>query len=300
MAINLNGIFTACVTPFDTDGNIAPQKFAENVARWEQAGLHGYLVLGSTGEFAYVEEKERGELLAAARKAIPSNKTMMVGTGAESTRQTIKYTKQAAELGADCALVVTPVYYTRGKEDAQRKYFLDVAEASPIPILVYNVPPFTAFNLSSESVAKVSEHPNIIGIKDSSGDIGQLADTIRLSEGRFMNRPFAVFTGAARVVYPALTLGACGAILAVANPFGQQFVQIYEAFKRGDTEKAACLQRDIRDAEQKVSAYGIAGQKAALNAMGWYGGDPRLPILPIDAAAKAKVADIVKGVMAQQ
>ncbi|MBI3732319.1 MAG: dihydrodipicolinate synthase family protein, partial [Chloroflexi bacterium] len=120
--MNLNGIFPACVTPFDSHGEVAPKRFAENIAHWEQAGLHGYLVLGSTGEFAYLNESERNRVLEAARAAIPPHKTMMVGTGAESTRTTIHYTKQAAEHGADCALVVTPVYYTRGKEDALRKY----------------------------------------------------------------------------------------------------------------------------------------------------------------------------------
>ena len=293
MAINLNGIFPACVTPFDSDGNVAPKKFAANVARWEEAGLHGYLVLGSTGEFAYLEEAERNQILEGARKAIPSHKTMMVGAGAESTRTTIKYCRQAAQHGADCVLVVTPVYYTRGKEDAQRKFFLDVADASPIPILIYNVPPFTAYNITSEFVAKLSPHQNIIGIKDSSGDVGQLADTVRLSKPGF-----SVFTGSARVVYPALAMGACGAILAAANPLGYQFVRIYEAFKRGDHAQAQKLQRGIRDVEQKVSAFGIAGQKAAMDVLGMEGGDPRLPILPLDDAAKAKVRELVQSVMA--
>jgi 4-hydroxy-2-oxoglutarate aldolase len=293
MTLNLNGVFPACVTPFDNDGNVAPRKFAANVGRWEQAGLHGYLVLGSTGEFAYLDETERNQVLEAARKAIPPHKTMMVGAGAESTRTTIKYTQQAAAAGADCVLVVTPVYYTRGKEDAQRRFFLDVAEASPIPVLIYNVPPFTAYNITSEFVAKLSQHPNIVGIKDSSGDVGQLADTVRLSKPGF-----AAFTGGARVVYPCLTQGACGAVLAAANPLGYYFVQIYEAFKRGDHAAAQRLQRAIREPEQKISAYGIAGQKAAMDALGWDGGDPRLPILPLDDEAKGKVRAIVQNVMA--
>ncbi|MEP7198742.1 MAG: dihydrodipicolinate synthase family protein [Chloroflexota bacterium] len=293
MTLNLNGIFPACVTPFDADGDVAPQKFAANVARWEQAGLHGYLVLGSTGEFAYLDESERARVLEAARQAIPSHKTMMVGAGAESTRTTIKYVKQAASHGADCVLVVTPVYYTRGKEDAQRKFFLDVAEASPIPVLIYNVPPFTAYNLTAEFVAKLSTHPNIVGIKDSSGDVGQLADTVRLSK-----KGFAAFTGGARVVYPCLAIGACGAVLAAANPLGYFFVQIYEAFKRGDYALAQKLQRDIRDAEHKISAFGIAGQKAAMDALGWDGGAPRLPMLPLDDTAKAKVRETMQTMMA--
>src|ERR1051325_7347232 len=192
MAINLNGIFPACVTPFDANGDVSPKKFAANVARWEQFGLHGYLVLGSTGEFAYLEEAERNQILEGARKAIPSHKTMMVGAGAESTRLTIKYCKQAAEHGADCVLVVTPVYYTRGKDEAQRRFFLDVADASPLPVLVYNVPPFTSYNIAPELVAKLSAHPNIVGMKDSAGDVGQLADTVRLAKPGF-----SVFTGGA-------------------------------------------------------------------------------------------------------
>lgn len=289
MTLNLNGIFPACITPFDSDGNVAPQKFAANVARWEQAGLHGYLVLGSTGEFAYLDESERLKMIEGARAAIPSHKTMLVGTGHESTRTTIKYTRQAAELGADAVLVVTPVYYTRGKEEALRRYFLDVAEASPIPIMIYNVPPFTAYNTPAEFVARLSTHPNIVGIKDSAGDVGQIADIVRLAE-----KGFAVFTGGARVVYPALAMGAHGAILAAANPFGHIYVQIYEAFMRGDHESASRLQREGREAESKVSAFGIAGWKAAMDALGWDGGDPRAPILPIDANAKAKIQAVVQ------
>ena len=293
MTINLHGIFPACVTPFDKDGNVAPKKFAANITRWEGAGLHGYLVLGSTGEFTYLDESERNAILVEARKVIPKQKTMMVGAGHETTRTTIKYCKQAAAHGADCVLVVTPVYYTRGKEDAQRRFFLDVAEASPIPVLVYNVPPFTAYNITPEFVAKLSEHPNIIGIKDSAGDAGQIADIIRLSKPGF-----AVFTGGARVVYQSLAVGARGAVLASANPLGYQFVQIYEAFKRGDHAAAARLQQDVRALEAKLATFGIAGWKAAMDAMGWDGGDPRLPILPLDDAGKKKVAEIMQGALA--
>ncbi len=291
MALNLNGIFPACVTPYDADGNVAPKRFAANVARWERAGLHGYLVLGSTGEFQYLDEMERGKILEAARAAIPAGKTMLVGAGHETTRTTIKYCKQAASLGADCVLVVTPVYYTRAKEDAQRKYFLDVADASPVPVLVYNVPGFTAYNISPDFVASVSSHPNIIGMKDSAGDAGQILDTIRLHDPNF-----AVFTGGARIVYQALAVGARGGILAAANPLGYFYVQIYEAFKRGDHTAAAAQQKEIRATEQKLSAFGIAGWKYAMDVLGWDGGDPRLPILPLGDEAKAKVRAIMQTV----
>ncbi len=289
MTLNLQGIYPACVTPFDANGDVAPQRFAANVARWEQVGVHGYLVLGSTGEFAYLDEDERARMIEGARAAIPTHKTMMVGAGHESTRTTIKYTRQAAQLGADCVLVVTPVYYTRNKEDAWRKYFLDVAEASPVPVLIYNVPPFTAANISAGLVAELSRHPNIVGIKDSAADVAQVAEIVRLSEPGF-----AVFTGGARVVYPCLCMGAVGAVLAAANPFGYTYVQIYEAFQRGDHEAALRLQRESRDPEIKVGAYGIAGWKAAMDALGWDGGEPRAPILPIDATARAKIQAVVQ------
>ena len=289
MTLNLHGIIPACVTPFDTDGDVSPKKFAANVARWEQVGVHGYLVLGSTGEFVYLNESERARVIEGTRAAIPSNKPMLVGAGHEATRTTIRYVRQAAELGADAVLVVTPVYYTRGKEDAWRKYFLDVAEASTLPVLIYNVPPFTATNISAALVADLSQHPNIVGIKDSAADVGQIAEIVRLSKPNF-----AVFTGGARVVYPCLCVGAVGAVLAAANPFGYTYVQIYEGFQRGDHEAAQRLQRESRDAESKISAYGIAGWKAALDALGWDGGEPRPPILPVDASARAKIQAIVQ------
>ncbi|MBI5878819.1 MAG: dihydrodipicolinate synthase family protein [Chloroflexi bacterium] len=289
MALNLSGVFPACVTPYDADGNASPKRFAANVARWEKAGLHGYLVLGSTGEFQYMDEAERGKLIEGARAAIPANKTMMVGAGHETTRMTIRYCKQAASLGADCVLVVTPVYYTRGKEDAQRKYYFDVADASPIPVLVYNVPGFTAYNISPEFVASVSGHPNIVGMKDSAGDAGQIFDTIRLTDPNF-----AVFTGNARILYQTLAVGGRGSILAAGNPLGHAYVGIYETFKRGDTASALAQQKEVRAAEQKLSAFGIAGWKYAMDVMGWEGGEPRLPILPLGDEAKAKIRAIME------
>jgi 4-hydroxy-2-oxoglutarate aldolase len=166
-----------------------------------------------------------------------------------------------------------------------------VADASPIPVLVYNVPGFTAYNITPEFVASVCGHKNIIGMKDSAGDAGQILDLVRLTKPGF-----AVFTGGARVVYQALAVGARGAILASGNPFGYQFVQLYEAFRRGDHETACRMQMDIQGVQQKISAFGIAGWKHAMDVMGWDGGDPRLPILPLADDAKAKVRAIVESV----
>jgi len=283
------GIYPACITPFE-NGRIATDKIAHNVARWEQAGVHGYVILGSTGEYVYLDEDERAAVIEAARKAIPRGKTMLVGTGHEATRTTVHYTKQAAELGADAALVVTPVYYTRGKEDALRRHYLDVAEASPLPILIYNVPPFTAYNMPVDLVAKLAEHPNIVGMKDSAGDVGQLADLLRVTPPTF-----ALFTGSARVVYPALCLGVRGAILAAANPLGREFVQLYDLWRAGQHDAARQWQLKLRGVEKAIGAHGIPGWKAAMEARGFYGGRPRPPLLPVGEVAQEQIRRAMQG-----
>jgi 4-hydroxy-2-oxoglutarate aldolase len=213
--MKLAGVMPPITTPFQ-DGKLALDQLKNNFKKWNKTGLSGYLVLGSNGEAVYLNEKERVKVIEASRDSIPSTKIMMVGTGMESTQETIRFTNQTANMGADCALVVTPSYFKGSmKPQILYEHFIASADASKIGILIYNVPQFTGINLEAEVVAKLSEHPNIIGIKDSSGNIDQLSEIIRLSR-----KGFAVFVGSAPVFYPALCVGAVGGILAVAifNP----------------------------------------------------------------------------------
>ncbi len=272
--MKLHGVMPPITTPFQ-NGKLASDKLKKNFQKWNQTGLSGYLVLGSNGEAVYLNEREKIKVIEVSRESIPKSKIMMVGTGMESTQETIRFTNQAAKLGADCALVVTPSYF-KGSMKPQILYdhFISVAESSKIGILIYNVPQFTGINLGPEWVAKLSEHPNIIGIKDSSGNIGQLSEMIHLSQ-----KGFAVFVGSAPVFFPALCIGAVGGILAVANVVPQECVRIKNLFDQKKLDEARVLQNRLTPLAKAVTTkYGIGGLKIAMDLAGYFGGNPRPPL----------------------
>ncbi len=272
--MKLSGVMPPITTPFE-HGKLASTKLKMNFQKWNQTGLSGYLVLGSNGEAVYLNEKEKIKVVEISRESIPTSKIMLVGTGMESTQETILFTNQMAKIGADCALVVTPSYF-KGSMKPQILYdhFIAVAESSRIGILIYNVPQFTGINLDPEVVAKLSEHSNILGIKDSSGNIGQLSEIINLSQ-----KGFAVFVGSAPVFYPALCIGAVGGILAVANVVPQECVQIQNLFDKGKMNEARLFQSRLTPLAKAVTTkYGIGGLKMAMDVAGYFGGNPRLPL----------------------
>jgi len=272
--MKLSGVIPPIATPFEK-GNLALDRLKENFNKWNKTGLSGYLVLGSNGEAVYLNEKEKMKVMEASRESIPESKVMIVGTGAESTQETIRFTHQAAKVGANFGLVVTPSYF-KGSMRPQILYdhFVAVAESSRIGILLYNVPQFTGINLDAEVVAKLSFHPNIVGIKDSSGNIGQLNDIIHLS-----SKGFAVFVGSAPVFFPALCIGAAGGILAVANPAPEECVQILSLYHQGKMAEATASQNRLTPLAKAVTVkYGIGGLKMAMDLTGYFGGDPRLPL----------------------
>jgi 4-hydroxy-2-oxoglutarate aldolase len=272
--MKLSGVMPPITTPFQ-DGKLASDKLKNNFQKWNKTGLSGYLVLGSNGEAVYLNEKEKIKVVEIARASIPGSKLMMVGTGMESTQETIRFTNQVARMGADFALVITPSYF-KGSMKPQILYdhFVGVAESSRIGILIYNVPQFTGINLEPEWVAKLSGHSNIVGIKDSSGNIGQLSEIIHLSQ-----KGFAVFVGSAPVFFPAICVGAVGGILAVANVVPQECVRIQSLFKKGKMNKARALQSQLTPLAKAVTTkYGIGGLKMAMDLTGYFGGNPRLPL----------------------
>jgi len=272
--MKLAGVMPPITTPFQ-DGKLALDKLKNNFKKWNKTGLSGYLILGSNGEAVYLNEREKRKVIEVSRDSIPSTKIMMVGTGMESTQETIRFTNQTANMGADCALVVTPSYFKGSmKPQILYEHFIALADASKIGILIYNVPQFTGINLEAEVVAKLSEHPNIIGIKDSSGNIDQLSEIIRLSR-----KGFAVFVGSAPVFYPALCVGAVGGILAVANATPQECVKIYSLFKQKKFSEARALQNLLTPLAKAVTVkYGIGGLKIAMDLAGYFGGNPRPPL----------------------
>jgi len=285
MGIRLEGVLPPVVTPF-REGEVDLEAFRANLRRWNRSGLSGYLVLGSNGESVYLDEREKEALLETAREHIPPGRILMAGTGRESTRETVRFTRRAAELGADCALVITPAYF-RGQMTPERlaAHFLRVAEEAPIPVLLYNVPQFTGVNMEPDLVARLAEHPNIVGIKDSSGNVGQMAEIVRLTPPRF-----AVFVGNAGVFYPALCVGAAGGILAVANAIPDRCVALFRAHRSGDHAAALALQRRLARLARLVTVvHGVGGLKVAMERAGYRGGEVREPLGMPDEGARAEI-----------
>ncbi len=276
--VSFRGVFSPIPTPFDVEGNVHFQALVENLERWNQYDLAGYIVLGSNGEGVLLDGEEKMRVWETARQVLPSHKLLIAGTGCESTRQTLALTCKAAEVGADAALVVTPHYYSpKMSVDSLVQHYRAVADASPIPILIYNVPKFTNVNMDAAAVARAAQHPNIVGIKDTSGNVTQLAETVRLAGPEFQ-----VLAGSASFFFPGLAVGAAGGILALANIAPEQALELYRLFTMGAWDQAAELQRWMIPVNAAVtSRFGIAGLKAALDMLGYYGGPVRLPLLDL-------------------
>lgn len=288
--MKLGGVMPPITTPFQ-NGELALDRLKENFQKWNQTGLSGFLVLGSNGEAIYLKEKEKIKIIEVSRDSIPAVKIMIVGTGMESTQETIWFTNQAAKMGANYALVITPSYFKGSmKPHILSDHFIAVAESSQIGILLYNVPQFTGINMEPELVAKLSEHPNILGIKDSSGNIDQLSQIVNLCE-----KEFAVFVGSALVFFPALCVGAIGGILAVANVVPQECVQIQNLFNEGKLDKARTLQNRIVPLTKAVTTkYGIGGLKMAMDLAGYFGGNPRLPLKRPGKEVEEELAQLIR------
>ena len=285
----LKGIIAPIPTAFDDDEELALDRLANNIKRWSETRLAGFAVLGSTGEFVYLTEEEKKSVLGRARQEIGNDKIMLAGTGCESTRQTVALTRWAGETGADFAMVVTPAYYKRAmSSDALRAHYLEVAEQSPIPIVLYNVPIFTMLNMGAELAVELASHPNIVGMKDSAGDMLQLQEICRLAPAEF-----SVLTGSGSLLLAALTVGARGAILAVANVAYDLAIDLLEAVERGELERARKLQHALVPVHQALAIdFGIAGLKSLLDQIGFYGGPPRTPLRPPKADAQQKLVEI--------
>ncbi len=279
---DFNGVCIPVPTPFKGEA-VATDRLRSNLERWNQTGLSGYVVLGSTGEFPMLSEAERDAVLVAAREAIPREKAFIAGTGSNSTLLTVRQTRRAAEIGADAAIVITPHYFTKGfsQPAAQIRHYLAVAEASPIPVMLYNFPLNTGINLEPDTVARIAEHPNVCGIKDSSGNIPQAAQIIHLTP-----KSFHVLVGAAAALLPSLAIGSSGGILALAVIAAREFVEVYSLARQGRWEEAKETASRMMLADRGVPGrYGIGGLKAALDLQGWYGGPCRAPLATPDGDA---------------
>jgi 4-hydroxy-2-oxoglutarate aldolase len=288
--LNLHGIFPPIATPF-VNGKVAHDKLAENVERWSRAGLKGIVALGSNGEYVYLSEEEKRSVVECVVQSAPKEMLIIAGTGCESTSETLRLTEDCARLGAHAALVVTPHYYAgRIGEAALMKHFSELADHSPIPILLYNVPKFTHINMAADFIARISEHPNIVGLKDSSGNVIQLQEILNRVSG-----DFNVLVGTAGVLFSGLTIGCAGGVCALANVAPQACVKIFDQVKASDLDAARQLQLKMIPVNQAVTAiYGVPGLKAAMDMLGYFGGDPRLPLLPSTEQERSEIRSILK------
>ena len=287
---DLKGIFPPIPTPF-VDGQVACDKLAENIARWNATGLKGYVAFGSNGEYVYLSEAEKLEVVKTVAQSAGPGMKVIAGTGCESTWQTIELTNACAKLGAHAALVVTPFYYGgRMNEAALFKHFTEVADRAAIPIMIYNVTKFTNINVGVGLVARLSQHPNIIGIKDSNGNVSTLGEMVNA-----VDPDFSVLVGTAGALFGALTLGAVGGVLALANVAPEACVQIQKLLEQGRIEAARQLQLRMLPVNTAVTAtYGVPGLKAALDMLGYFGGDPRPPLLPASEKERNEIREILK------
>jgi 4-hydroxy-2-oxoglutarate aldolase len=284
-----SGVFAALTTPYAHDGSVSLPDLKQNVHRYNETDLAGYVALGSTGESVLLTRAEMDGILGAVRSAA-KGKMLLAGTGAESTAETIERTKRAAEFGYDAALVKTPHYYKPAyKPEVLVAHYRRVADESPIPVMLYSIPQFTGITLSVAEVAALAEHPNIIGIKDSSGNVQGVAEIVAATPPAFQ-----VLVGSAASVYPSLAIGARGAILALACALPEKCVVLFELFRQGEHEKARELQSILlRASKLIVSEMGIAGVKFVMDQRGYRGGIPRLPLQPLSDERKARISSLL-------
>jgi len=286
--VDLSGIFPALTTPYREDGSVSIEHFKANLVRYNQTGVSGYVVIGSTGESVLLTAVESESLLVAAMESAVPGKLPIAGTGAESTTETIARTKRAASVGYKVALVKTPYYYKPAyKPETYLRHYRAVADGSPIPILLYSVPVFTGVSLETPEIVALAGHPNIIGMKDSSGVIQRIVEVVGQAP-----KQFQMLTGAAGVLHPAFVSGAKGAILALACSLPEKCVELFNLWKRGQHAEAQALQQALAAATKTiVSEASIAGVKYAMDLRGFHGGLPRLPILPLSDEKKRQIAE---------
>ncbi len=287
---SFHGVYPPMMTPFKTNGDVDYDGFARNIDRWNATELSGYVVLGSNSEAAYLTEEEKLKCLEITIQSARKNKSVIAGTGLESTRETIRLTNEAAKRGADAALILTPGYYADKMDDrAMIDHFTAVADHSAIPILLYNVPKFTHVTISHNAVTILSRHPNIRGMKDSSGDIPRLEALIKI-----IPKEFTLIIGTASAWYPGIELGLQAGIMALANCAPKECCDVLKFFLNGEQQKAKELHARLFPVNVAVTAtYGVAGLKYAAELLGYVGGSVRCPLQPLTDDDKNKMREIL-------
>ena len=282
------GVFTPIATPFTSDDALDEKALGSNIKRWMTTPLTGLVVLGSNGEAPQLEDVEADRVVEIARSAMPKDRPLIVGTGRESTRATIAATRRAADLGADAALVRTPSFFkNQMTSEVFMRHYVDVADASPIPVLLYNVTMYTGVTLGADAVEQLSAHPNIVGMKESGNDILYISECVSRTPD-----DFTVLAGSATTLFQSLCAGVDGAVLALAALLPDDCVQIVKLVKENRIDEARALQRRVTPLARSIGGgFGITGLKAALDLVGFNGGLPRPPLRP----ASKQVVETIRG-----
>ena len=290
MKKTLSGIFPALVTPFQK-GKLSLSGLKSNIKKLNRFDFTGYVVLGSTGEGILMDEQEGLQAIEAVRAAAAPGKVVIAGTGSESSSGTIDFSNKAARAGADYSLVVTPFYYkAQMTAAALEAYYREIADRSKIPIIMYTVPKFTGLELPLQTIAAMAAHPNVVGLKDSSGNMSAISETLKACPANF-----SLFQGHGSLLFSALLLGAKGGILALSNMAPGETVEIFRLFQAGDYEKARDLQLRLLPVNQKiVGGLGVPGIKCAAEMLGYAAGDPRPPLRPVSPEVKESIRKILK------
>jgi 4-hydroxy-2-oxoglutarate aldolase len=286
--MKLQGVFAPIPTPFDDADRVDAGRLTVAFARWLTRPITGFVVLGSNGEAALLSEEESDRVIAAARESVPRGRPLIVGAGRESTQAAVRAARRAAELGADAVLVRTPSFFkSQMTHEAFVSHYTAVADVSPVPVLLYNFTALTGVNLLPSTVADLATHPNIIGMKESGGDVAQIADLVSSTPDGF-----AVLAGTTSTFYAALCVGAVGGILAPACVVPEACIRLYELTTAGRHDDARMLQRKLIPFARLLGpTYGVPGLKAALMIAGYDVGVPRPPLAPVPHAAVAALAD---------
>ena len=287
---DIRGVYPPMLTPFTKSGDVDYNAHKRNIDRWNKVDLGGYLVLGSNSETAYLRETEKLKLVELTLQYASRGRTIRAGTGLESTRETIRLPNKAAELGAHAALILTPFFYgVQMTDEAYVGHYKGIADSSRIPILIYNMPACTHINISIGAVELLSRHPNIIGMKDSSGDVPRLANLLKV-----VPKSFNLIVGTASAWHPALELGIRAGILALANLAGAQCAMIQKFHESGDADRAKDLHERLVPVNRAVTAtHGIAGLKYAATLMGYDGGWVRSPLVALSDSARKQIEELI-------
>jgi 4-hydroxy-2-oxoglutarate aldolase len=286
--MNLAGVFAPIPTPFDDRDRVDTARLRAALARWVTRPLTGFVILGSNGEAVLMDDFESDQVIVAARESVPRDRRFIVGTGRESTQAAVRASRRAAEHGADAVLVRTPGFFkTQMTSDAFVRHYTTVADASPVPVLLYNFTALTGVNLLPAAVARLAIHPNIIGMKESGGDVAQIADLVAATP-----EDFSVLAGSAGTFYPALCVGAVGGILALGCALPDACMRLFELARSGRHDDARALQRELVPVARLLGpTYGVPGLKAALNLLGYDVGVPRAPLTAVPDTAIPALRD---------